>query len=161
MNWFKKFISKFVCGYIWAHEYVFVRNIYGDEINQCGGYRSLWKCSKCGKYRYSKSLYNKPSKNLKETLSNLYNEYYENKHIDWTKEHEELLSNITNSLINAAGNGLNYAEILFVAYTKTNDIVHFKQWLTDNKLDYMCELYNQNEEYDEINQYKFNIGWVL
>lgn len=39
MNWFKKFIQKFGC----EHDYVFVRNIYGDEINRCGGYRSLWK----------------------------------------------------------------------------------------------------------------------
>lgn len=155
MNWLRKFIQNFGC----EHEYEFVRNIYGDEINQSGGYRSLWQCSKCGKYMYSKRLYSPLNKNLNETLSNFYNEYYENKHIDWTKEHEELLSNITNTLINAAGNGLNHAEILFVAYIKTNDIVHFKQWLTDNKLDYICELYNQNEEYDEINQYKFNIIW--
>lgn len=156
MNWFKKIIQNFGC----KHEYIFVRNIYGDEINQCGGYRSLWQCSKCGKYKYCKRLYSQLNKNLKETLSNFYNEYYENKHIDWAKEHEEVLYNITNQLIDAAANGLNYAEILFVAYTKTNDIIHFKQWLTDNKLDYSCELYNQSGEYDEINQYKFHIMWM-
>lgn len=32
------------------HEYVFDRNIYGDEINAVGGYRSWWRCRKCGKY---------------------------------------------------------------------------------------------------------------
>ena len=31
------------------HDYEFVRNIYGDEINWCGGYRSEWRCKKCGK----------------------------------------------------------------------------------------------------------------
>ena len=37
------------------HEYEFVRNIYGDEINACGGYRSIWKCKKCGKIEYRKN----------------------------------------------------------------------------------------------------------
>ena len=31
------------------HEYEFVRNIYGDEINHVGGNRSWWRCRKCGK----------------------------------------------------------------------------------------------------------------
>ena len=155
MNWLRKFIQKFGCG----HDYIFVRNIYGDEINQCGGYRSLWQCMKCGKYMYSKALYSPLNKNLKETLNNFYNEYYENKYIDWAKEHKEVLDSITNKLIDAAGNGLNHTEILFVAYTKTNDLVHFKQWLIDNKLDYTCELYNQSKEYNKINQYKFKIMW--
>ena len=156
MNWLRKFIQKFGC----EHDYIFVRNIYGDEINQYGGYRSLWQCMKCGKYMYSKALYSKCNRNLKETLNKFYNEYYENKHIDWTKEHEEVLYSITNNLIDAAANGLKHIEIVFTAYTKTNDIVHFKQWLTDNKLDYTCELYHQLEEYDEINSYKFDIKWI-
>lgn len=155
MNWVRKFIQKFGC----EHEYVFVRNIYGDEINQCGGYRSLWQCKKCGKYMYSKTIYSKGHKNLKETLNSLYNEYYENKYIDWTKEHEDVLYNITDKLMDAAANGLNYFEIIFTAYTKTNDIVHFKQWLTDNNLNYSCELYHQLEECDVMNNYKFDIRW--
>ena len=40
MNWIKRLFCK--------HQFVFVRNIYGDEINKCGGHRTLWKCSKCG-----------------------------------------------------------------------------------------------------------------
>lgn len=31
------------------HKYVWVRNIYGDEINAAGGRRSWWRCEKCGK----------------------------------------------------------------------------------------------------------------
>lgn len=30
------------------HDYEFVRNIYGDEINHVGGARSWWRCKKCG-----------------------------------------------------------------------------------------------------------------
>lgn len=155
MNWLRKFIQKFGC----YHEYEFVRNIYGDEINQCGGYRSLWQCSKCGKYMYSKALYSQHNKNLKETLDNFYDEYYENKYKDWVKEHEEFLHNITNHLIEEASNGKCYYEFLMVAKVSTDDRWHFKQWLEENKLEYEYELYNQNEEYAEINQYKFNIIW--
>ena len=39
------------------HEYRFVCNIYGDEINWVGGMRSIWQCWKCGKYRFSQHLY--------------------------------------------------------------------------------------------------------
>jgi hypothetical protein len=28
---------------------IWVRNIYGDEINACNGKRSLWACKDCGK----------------------------------------------------------------------------------------------------------------
>ena len=30
------------------HEWEWVRNIYGDEINAVGGRRSWWRCKKCG-----------------------------------------------------------------------------------------------------------------
>jgi hypothetical protein len=35
----------------------FVRNVYGDEINHCGGRRSLWCCEDCGRYMYRKDLH--------------------------------------------------------------------------------------------------------
>ena len=155
MNWFRKFIQKFGCG----HDYIFVRNIYGDEINQCGGYRSLWQCMKCGKYTYSKTLYSQVNKNLKETLDKFYDEYYENEYKDWVKEHEEFLHHITNKLIDAASNGKCYFEFVMTCKTSTDDRWHFKQWLEENKLEYEYELYHQLEEYDEINQYMFKIRW--
>lgn len=39
------------------HEYEFVRNIYGDEINHVGGNRSWWRCRKCGKMALDPHLY--------------------------------------------------------------------------------------------------------
>lgn len=39
------FIKRLFC----AHDWQFVRNIYGDEIYEFGGDRSVWRCSKCGK----------------------------------------------------------------------------------------------------------------
>ena len=49
MNWIKSLFKR--C------EYEFVRNIYGDEINHCGGYRSLWRCKKCGRLQWREQLY--------------------------------------------------------------------------------------------------------
>lgn len=39
------------------HEYVFERNIYGDEINHVGGHRSWWRCKICGKRALDPHLY--------------------------------------------------------------------------------------------------------
>lgn len=63
-----KWIKRLFC----EHEYEFVRNIYGDEINTCGGYRSIWKCKKCGKIEYCKKL---QTVSLLQRLDNLYDEY--------------------------------------------------------------------------------------
>lgn len=38
------------------HNYVFVKNIYGDEIVYMGFKRSIWKCGKCGKTKLSDYL---------------------------------------------------------------------------------------------------------
>lgn len=48
MKWIVQLVKQFRCD----HDYEFVRNIYGDEINQHNGYRSLWVCKKCGKEQY-------------------------------------------------------------------------------------------------------------
>jgi hypothetical protein len=48
MNWIKQLFCK--------HDYLFVRNIYGDEIRYSGYNRSLAKCTKCGKYKLYKHL---------------------------------------------------------------------------------------------------------
>lgn len=41
----KAFLKRLFC----RHSSIeFVRNIYGDEIIECGYKRSLWKCTHCG-----------------------------------------------------------------------------------------------------------------
>jgi hypothetical protein len=148
-NWFKRFWCE--------HEYEFVRNIYGDEINECGGYRSLWKCSKCGKYQYRKELRTKST--LKVILDRLYDEYYENEHENWVKENNEFLSHVTDELMDKAMKGLCYCEIIMVAKESTNDRRNFKQWLEENKLEYEYELYHQTDYNEEMNQMMFKIRW--
>ena len=41
---------------LYGHVWVFVRNIYGDESYICGGYRSMWRCTKCNKFHWSRKL---------------------------------------------------------------------------------------------------------
>jgi hypothetical protein len=48
-----RFIKRLFC----KHEFEFVRNIHADEINWCGGHRSIWKCKKCGCIEYQDHLY--------------------------------------------------------------------------------------------------------
>jgi len=42
------------------HNLIFIRNIYGDEINKISPpnktYRSEWKCTECGKIKYKTYL---------------------------------------------------------------------------------------------------------
>jgi hypothetical protein len=38
------------------HRYELVMNIYGDVIIHIGFKRSMWKCSKCGKVKFSDYL---------------------------------------------------------------------------------------------------------
>ena len=40
------------------HDYRFVRNLYGDEINLYGGARSVWQCANCGKLQFRSNLFN-------------------------------------------------------------------------------------------------------
>ena len=50
-------ITQVLCN---KHDLTFIRNIYGDEINEISPpnkvYRSEWKCTKCGKIKYKQYL---------------------------------------------------------------------------------------------------------
>ena len=43
-----RFLKRLFC----KHDYVFVRNIHGDEIIEYEWKRSIWKCQLCGKTFY-------------------------------------------------------------------------------------------------------------
>lgn len=54
MKWLIDTIKIYLC----RHEYVFVRNIYGDEIIHTGRFkRSWWKCKKCGVFESRPNLH--------------------------------------------------------------------------------------------------------
>lgn len=44
----KNLIKKLFC----KHDYVFIRMIYGDEINVHNGKRHEYRCKKCGMYKW-------------------------------------------------------------------------------------------------------------
>ena len=48
----RDFLYRLLC----RHDYVFERNIYGDEINWTG-FRSWWRCRKCGALKGGDRLY--------------------------------------------------------------------------------------------------------
>ena len=51
--WVCAVISRFFC----KHDYLWVRNVYGDEIYMTGKFkRSWWKCNKCWKWQSREQL---------------------------------------------------------------------------------------------------------
>lgn len=51
--WVCAVISRFFC----KHDYLWVRNVYGDEIYMTGKFkRSWWKCNKCDKWQSREEL---------------------------------------------------------------------------------------------------------
>jgi len=56
-----KYIKRLFKQYNCKHKYIFIRNIYGDEINHISSskiYRSWWECERCNKYQLSEKLFN-------------------------------------------------------------------------------------------------------
>ena len=54
----KQWILHIVMRSFCSHEYLWVRNVYGDEIYMTGKFkRSWWKCNKCGKWQSREQLY--------------------------------------------------------------------------------------------------------
>ena len=148
-----KWIKSLFC----EHEYEFVRNIYGDEINACGGYRSIWKCKKCGKIEYHKNL---QMVSLLQHLDNLYDEYYHNKYEEWQTLKSNTLVDIANDMLEVAKRGEYWYTIVLICDEDTNDKNYYEKWFTENNLKIdKIELFNQKEKCSKLNQYKFHIRW--
>ena len=41
-------LQRLRCWLYYGHEWVWLRGIYGDEINARNGKRHVWRCSHCG-----------------------------------------------------------------------------------------------------------------
>lgn len=140
------------------HDYEFVRNIYGDEINNCGGYRSIWKCKKCGKYLYKYELYETYS--LKNELKNITKDFYDNRFKEWQNEHSEQLNMLLKTMRDSAYQGYDSCEIVLTCNLETNDKSYYYKWITDKNLHCECELLNKKQkDLYEINNYLFKINW--
>ena len=137
------------------HDYEFVRNIYGDEINWCEGYRSEWRCKKCGKIEYRKYL---QTTTILDKLDKLYDEYYKNKYDEWCSLRSETLNHMLEVMIDNAKNGLCYADFVLFCEEKHNDKNYYEKWFDENKLKHESKLLG-NEKCDECNKYEFHIRW--
>ena len=152
-NWLIKLIQNIGCD----HDYKFEYNIYGDDINKYGGYRSVFQCQKCGKYDYRKDLYQ--TEKLYNTLNKLYTNYYNNKYENWCNSHKELLYGLHDNLIATAKKGLSHFEIVISCRVESNDRQNIETWLNNNNLYYTTKLFKQKEVNDVENAWLFEIGW--
>ena len=137
------------------HDYEFVRNIYGDEINWCGGYRSEWRCKKCGKSEYRRYL---QKFSVKEKLEKLYDDHYKNKYESWCNDHKDILDHILDEMIERAKQGICWADFILICKESTNDKYYYEKWFDENRLKKEITL-DQKEKCDEVNRYIFHIRW--
>lgn len=153
MNWFKR------C----KHEYEFVRNIYGDEINQHDGCRSEWKCKKCGKIEYRPFL---QKNSICDKLDNLYDEYYKNKYEEWLTLRGEMLNNMLQEMMKLSKEGNCVAVFTLWCEEDKNDKNYFDKWFKENKLKVEYELNQQDfkltandEQNSNVKSYTFKVRW--
>lgn len=150
MNWFKRLFKR--C----EHDWEFVRNIYGDEINYCNGDRSWWRCKKCGKLEHRRYL---QESTVMQKLDKLYDEYYDNKYKDWQVLRADILTGMLQTMMTKAKNGECWADFVLACEEAHNDRNYYEKWFNDNKLKCEVELYNQKEKYDKLNKYQFKVRW--
>ena len=154
MNWFKSLFCK--------HEYEFGYNIYGDQINYCGGKRSIWICKKCRKIEYRDELYNEKNTskyNLCNELDKLYDECYDKRYKDWQLLRSETLNKMQADMRNLAFKGQCWYDIILVCEEKHNDRNYYEKWLEENKLKFEKKLIDSEELATDINRIEFHIRW--
>lgn len=146
----KKLIKQLFC----KHEYHFARNIYGDEINYFGGYRSEWKCKKCGKIKCCKRLYIiEPSHKY---LNYLCEEFYKNKYESWQELRKDNLDKIKSDMINNAKKGEYNYHIILTCDEQYDDKYHYIKWFEHNHLKVETKIKGTN---GSLYEYEFIISW--
>lgn len=121
-------IINFIKSWFCKHEYEFVRNIHGDEINYLNGKRSIWKCKKCGKLQYRDEL-NPIGSLFCQMLNRKYDKYYEDKFKAWQKENQTSIENIKNQMIKAAEQGKWWLDIVLFIDESKSDRYYWEKYL--------------------------------
>ena len=152
-NFIRQLISKHGC----EHEYEFVRNMYGEEINTHNGMRSEWRCIKCGHVQYREDYH--VTGTLCEELDTLYDNFHKDKYNSWKELRSETLNNILKTTREAAYKGNCHANIILYCEEKYDDKNYYEQWFNENALKYEYELHEQKEKCKYINCYEFHIRW--
>lgn len=137
------------------HTYIFVRNLYGDQINQHHGMRSEWKCTKCGHIQYREDLHNITDK-LCDELDKLCEKHYKNLYKNWCEEHSETLNKITKECRERAYQGYCYLDIVLIIDEETNDKNYYERWFSENGLKFD---YNIDEHPLGLDKYVYHLRW--
>ena len=152
MNWLIKLIQKFRC----IHDYKWVRNIYGDEINNLGGKRSVWKCLKCGKIQYRDEL--KPEGKLfVQELDRYYYNYHNAQFKDWIFKNEKTLEDIKDDIIKTAKHGECWYHITLLCKENDNDKYYYEKYF--KSLGLKVELKRLNGDTYSDGEYSFTMKW--
>lgn len=152
MKYIKKLFEN-VC----THDFIWVCNIYGDEINLHDGKRSVWKCSKCDKLEYRDDLYIYHDKTFADHLDKLYNTYYQNDYNDWCKKHADSLQSCMNQMIEKASVGQSWLYINILCDTDTNDKEYYTKFFND--LGIKVEVDKDQKEYTKLTAFTFRLKW--
>lgn len=142
---------------ICTHDFIWLRNIYGDEINLHDGKRSIWCCSKCGKVEYRDELHFKPDKSFVNYLDRLYNIYYENRYKEWCKEHGDTLQCCINQMCERANSGLAWFEINILCDNDKNDKYYYEKFFEE--LGLKVKAYTDQKEYTKLTNVRFTLKW--
>ena len=153
-NWLLRFLQRYGC----EHDWKWVHNIYGDQINYHGGKRSLWECQKCGKREYKYELY--PEGTLfTQMLDKNYKTYYQNIYDNWCKEHEETLKKIKNQLIDASIKGECWFDVVLICDDNKNDRNYYIRYFENLGL----KVTTKDKPYDrdkvQIEPFEFHLRW--
>ena len=138
------------------HEYEFVRNIYGDEINWCGGKRSIWKCKKCGKLQYSSEL-NIVDDSFYQMLNWKYDKYYEDKFKAWQEENKESIKNIKNQMIKTAEQGKCWLDIVLFIDENKSDRSYWEKLFDELGIKFDRE--DLPKDYIQIYKLTYHLKW--
>ena len=139
------------------HDYKFVRNIYGDEINHRGGKRSLWQCKKCGNLEYRDYL--EPVGTLfVEMLDRKYDEYYKNIFTAWKQEKEKSINSVKSEMIQAAEQGKCWLDIILVIDESKDDRYYYDKFFEELGLEYDRELPDKKIQ---IYNLEYHLRWKI
>lgn len=156
MNKITKYCKKVIQNFGCDHDYNFVRNIYGDEINAHNGMRSEWRCIKCGHIQYRDDLHTRGT--LCEELDNIYDNYYKNEYDNWFNVHSESINNMKKIMREQAYKGCCFAHIVLFIDRNTNDKNYYEQWLDSQGLKYEYVCLTKVEDV-QLKQYEYIIRW--
>lgn len=143
-------LFKFGC----KHNWVWKRNIYGDEINNLNGKRSVWVCELCGKIKYRDELYQKP---LVKELMEKYDYYYRHKYENWLNNHTSTCEHIIEGLREVASKGQCWYDVILYCNDETDDKYYYEKFITSLGVEVE---FKSNSKVDTVIQpYEVHIKW--